>query len=140
MNATTPTPAPTGGAVTVWARYGLIAVAWLFAAGAVVQVFLAGLGVFDVLDAPTHWDDHVNFGRTIGFLAYLLPILALVGRVGRSLFGQALAMAVLFVVQSVLANVDESYIAALHPLNGFLLLGGSFDLGRRTLAFVRGQA
>ena len=47
MSASTPAEPQALGAVAVWARYGLIAVAWLFAAGAVVQLFLAGLSVFD---------------------------------------------------------------------------------------------
>jgi hypothetical protein len=57
--------------LTTWARYGLIAFAWLFAAGGIVQIFLAGLAVFDPADGVTHWNDHVDFGRMIGFLAYL---------------------------------------------------------------------
>ena len=84
-------------------------------------------------------DDHVDFGRMIGLLAYLLPILALIGRVGAPRVVHALVIAVLFVVQSILANVDEGWIAALHVLNGVLLLGGSFDLGRQTLASVRSR-
>ena len=137
MNASTPAEPQAVGAVAVWARYGLIAVAWLFAAGAVVQFFLAGLSVFD--PANPRWDDHVDFGRMIGLLAHLLPILALIGRVGVPRVMHALVIAVLFVVQSILANVDEGWIAALHPLNGVLLLGGSFDLGRMTLASVRSR-
>ena len=137
MNAATQPDTPTVGGAALWARYALVAVAWLFAAGAVVQLFLAGLSVFD--PANPRWDDHVDFGRMIGFLAYLLPILALIGRVGMPRFMHALTIAVLFVVQSILANVDEGWIAALHAVNAILLLGGSFDLGRLTLAQVRSR-
>lgn len=136
MNAPTPAETSAVGAVAVWARYGLIAVAWPFAAGAVVQIFLAGLFSFD---DPSYRADHVDFGRMIGFLTYLLPILALIGRVGVPRFMHALVIALLFVVQQVLANVDEGYIAALHPVNGILLLGGSFDLGMRSLGLVRSR-
>ena len=121
---------------TTWARYALIAAAWLFALGGIVQVFLAGLSVFDGRD----WSDHVNMGRMIGFLAYLLPVLALLGRAGVRLVAQAVVVAVLFVVQSILSNVDEGWIAALHPVNGFLLIGAAGSLGGAALGLVRSRA
>ena len=131
-----PTVSRTDG-LSTWSRYGLIAVAWLFAAGGVVQVFLAGLGPFE---SASYWSDHVDFGRTIGFLTYLLPVLALVGRVGVRLVVHALVVAILFVVQSILANVDEGMVAALHPVNGFFLIGAAGSLGGATLGLVRSQA
>jgi len=134
MDATRQAETPVVGTFTQVVRYALIAVAWLFTAGAVVQIYLAGRAAFD---SPTYYADHVDFGRMIGFLAYLMPILALVGRVGVSRIMQALVIAVLFVVQSILANLDTGWVAALHALNAFLLLGASSDLGRRTLALVR---
>src|SRR5687768_10737875 len=118
-------PVSPANPLTTWARYALIAVAWLFTLGGLVQVFLAGLSVFDARD----WSDHVDMGWTISFLAYLLPVLAVVGRAGVRLVGQALVVAILMVVQIVLANLDNGTIAALHPLNGFLLIGAAGSLG-----------
>jgi hypothetical protein len=123
--------------LTTWARYGLIAFAWLFAAGGIVQIFLAGLAVFEPAEAVSHWNDHVDFGRMIGFLAYLLPVFALVGRAGVRLVGQAFVVAILFVVQSILPNVDEAWVAALHPVNGFFLVGAAGSLGGAVLGLVR---
>lgn len=137
MDASTRADVSVVGAVATAGRYALIAVAWIFAAGAVVQIYLAGRGIFE---SPTYLADHVDMGRMLGFLAYLLPILALVGRAGISRIMHALVIAVLFVVQSLLANVDTGSIAALHAVNAVLLLGGSFDLGRRTLTLVRSRA
>ncbi len=135
MNAATTdsSPAP----LTTWSRYALIAVAWLFAVGGVIQVFLAGLSVFE---SASYWSDHADFGRTIGLLTYLLPVLALLGRVGRQRIGHAVVVPVLFVVQMLLANADTGWVAAFHPLNGFLLIGASGSLGDRTLALVRSRA
>jgi len=134
MSASNPPVAAPVGAVPKWSRVALIAVAWLFAAGAVVQIFLAGLSVFE---SPEYWVDHVETGRMLGFLAYLLPILAAIGRVGMPRFMQALVVALLFVAQQILANLDVGFIAALHALNAFLLLGGAVDVGRSTLGLVR---
>jgi hypothetical protein len=134
--ATSAATPPTSGYVT-WVRYAMVIVAWLFVAGGLVQLFLAGLSVFDPADAVAHWQDHTDFGRMLGFLAYLLPILALIGRVGMPRIGHAVVIAILFVVQSFLSNVDTDWVAALHPVNGFLLLGSAIGLGTRMLAMVR---
>jgi hypothetical protein len=128
--------APAGG-ITYYARIALIAFCFLFLIGGVVQFFLAGLSVFDPADGPEHWADHTDFGRMLGFLAYLMPILALIGRVGRSRIGHAFVVAILFVVQSFLANIDTDWIAALHPLNGLLLMGAASSLAARTRELVR---
>src|SRR5262245_42323743 len=114
---TSAAPPPTSGYV-VWVRYAMVIVAWLFVAGGMVQLFLAGLAVFDAADAVSHWQDHTDFGRMIGLLAYLLPILALIGRVGMPRIGHALVVAILYFLQSLLANVDTDWLAALHPVNG----------------------
>ena len=60
--------------VTTGFRYAVVAFAWVFALGAIVQVFLIGLGLFE---SGSYIVDHVDFGHMIGPLAYLLPILAL---------------------------------------------------------------
>lgn len=119
------------------ARYGVIALALLFAAGAAVQVFIAGLGVFD---SAQFWDDHVFLGRILGPLALLLPVLALLGRLGRGVILHSTLITVLYVVQMVLANIDVGPLAALHAVNAFVLVGSAFGLGMRTLGIVRAPA
>jgi hypothetical protein len=135
VSETTSTAPATG--VTHYARIALIAVAMLFLLGGLVQFFLAGWSVFDPADGPEHWEDHVNFGRMIGFLAYLMPILAIIGRAGMPRIGHALVVAILFVVQSFLANIDTGWIAAFHPLNGLLLMGAASSLAARTRELVQ---
>ena len=122
------------GTFTRWVRYIMVAIAWLFAIAVVVQIFIAGLSLFD---SSEYWADHVDMGYMIGPLAYLLPILALIGRVGRARIVQAFVVAILYVVQTLLPNIDVGFIAALHPLNAFLVLGASLDLGRSILVLVR---
>ncbi|MGH2559236.1 MAG: DUF6220 domain-containing protein [Thermomicrobiales bacterium] len=124
--------APTGGFTQVM-RIALIGVAIVFLIGGVVQFFLAGLSVFDA----EPWDNHVDFGRMLGFLAYLMPILALLGRVGMPRIGHAFVVTILFIVQSFLANVDTGWIAAFHPLNGLLLLGAASSLAARIRELVQ---
>jgi hypothetical protein len=95
--------------------------AWLFAACLVVQVFLAGLAVFD----PTRtFIPHRDFGYLIGWFVLVLLVTAIVGRLGRRQIALAVLLLVLFVLQSVFVALRGTYpeIAALHPVNGFLIL------------------
>jgi hypothetical protein len=93
----------------------------LLAAGLVVQVFLAGLGVFE---SPARFTIHRDFGYTLSFLPLLLIIAGLVGGMGRRVALLALAAGLLFVLQSVFVALRASapVVAALHPVNGFLIL------------------
>jgi uncharacterized protein DUF6220 len=99
----------------------LVAV-WLFVACCIVQVFLAGLGVFD---DPAQFEAHRNFGYTFGFLVLVILIAAILGRLGRWQVGLGALLIVLFALQSVFVAFRESAptIAALHPVNGFFIIG-----------------
>ena len=105
------------------------ALAWLFVAGLVVQVFLAGRGVFE---SPVEFETH----RTWGFLLELFPIalliVGLVAGVGRRLAVLAIVAFVLFILQSVFVALRESspILAALHPVNGFLILLIAIEMAR----------
>ncbi|HET9344493.1 MAG TPA: DUF6220 domain-containing protein [Candidatus Limnocylindrales bacterium] len=111
----------------------LAVVAWLFAACVLVQVFLAGLGVFD---GPQRFELHRNFGYLFGWLTLVMVIIAAVGRLGRVLIGLSLLALVQFALQSVfiLFREDLPAIAALHPVNGVLLLIVAIAIGRRAWA------
>lgn len=135
MSSTTPVTRTSG--LTTGGRFAVVALAWLFTAAAVIQVFLAGLSVFD---SAARWEDHVNFGRMIGILAYLLPIAALVGRVGIRLGVMALVVTILYILQMVLANLDNGAVAALHAVNALALIGVSWQVGNETFRLVRSRA
>lgn len=114
-----------------WSRLGAMAFTWLFTAGIVVQVSLAGLALFDTAE---RWQDHSDFGRLIGVLPLLALALVLIGRLPRQVIGMTVVMVILYVVQINLPNLDADYIAALHPLVAFALLGMSGQLGVRIRA------
>ena len=96
-------------------------VAGLFTACAIIQVFLAGLGVFD---DPSAFITHRDFGYAFSLLPIVMLVLALVGRMPRRFAGLSALLFVLFILQSVFVAMRESVpaVAALHPLNGFLIL------------------
>jgi hypothetical protein len=107
--------------ITTAARAAYPWVAWLFVACSVAQVFLAGLGVFE---DPARFALHRDFGYAFGLLTIVLIVLAIAGRLGRYLIGLSILLLVLFVMQSVFVVLRESapFVAALHPVNGFLIL------------------
>lgn len=104
-------------------------VAWLFVACVVVQVFLAGLGVFK--DA-SQFAAHRDFGYLFGWLVLILLLLAIAGRMGRQVIALSVLLVVLFFMQSVFVQLRTSQpvIAALHPVNGFFIGLIGIVLGR----------
>jgi mercuric ion transport protein len=103
------------------ARSALPIVAGLFVACGLVQVFLAGLGVFS---DPASFITHREFGYLLGWFTLAILILALVGRERRLVVGLSILLLVQFTLQSVFValRADMPAIAALHPVNGFLIL------------------
>jgi len=102
------------------ARNVYVVVAWALVAGLAAQVFLAGLGVFD---SETAFVTHRDVGYMLSIVPVLLLIVGLVGGLGRRLAILAAAMFGLFMLQSVFVAMRGSSpaIAALHPVNGFLI-------------------
>ena len=118
------------------ARALSLAIAWLLVAGLFVQVFLAGLGVFA---SPADFITHQNFGYALELLPLLLVVTGLLGRLGRRFVGLAGLIFGLFLLQSVFVGVrvDAPTIAALHPVNGFVILLLSIVEAREVTIVVR---
>ena len=108
----------------------------LLVVGLVLQVFLAGLGVFD---DPTFFLTHRDTGYTLELWAFVVLIVAALARAGRGQVEMAAAILGLFFVQSILVAMRESApaVAALHPVNGFLILLLSIVLARRAWDIAR---
>jgi len=126
------------------AAHPLVAAAFVICA--IVQVFLAGLGVFD---DPKAFITHREFGYLFGWLTLVVLVLALMGRMPRRITGLSVLLLVLFALQSALVSVraDLPAIAALHPLNGFAILGigamtarASWPLRRQAATTAPGDA
>jgi hypothetical protein len=107
--------------------------ALLFVAGAMLQFFLAGLGVFGVAS----FDPHKTVGKLLGLASLILlvlaAILALTGGLSRGRVGLAALLFALMVLQWSLVeafSVSAPVLAALHPVNGLLVLGVAFALAR----------
>lgn len=116
-------------------RLAFISVAWLFLICVVVQVFLAGLGVFA---GAQNFALHREFGYLFGWLTLVLLLLALVGRLGRRWVGLSALMLVLFAFQSVFVALRDVMpaAAALHPVNALAIFGVALHVARRSRALT----
>ena len=99
-------------------------VAWAFVATIVIQVFLAGLAI-PQLGGNGNFGSHQGFGYSIGFVALALALSAVAARAGRRRILQSLGLLVVYVIQTVLPNLDPglSIAAALHPVGALILFG-----------------
>ncbi len=96
---------------------------FLFLTLAILQFFLAGLGVFGDGLGGDDYTPHQIVGNLLVLIALVLLVLAAIGR--RPALAASAALLVLMIVQAVLAilgSETSSFIGALHPLNGLLVL------------------
>jgi uncharacterized protein DUF6220 len=99
-----------------YVRLAFAGVAWLFVALVIVQVFLIGLGLFG---DPAFRQTHREFGFTwIGLGALALLLVAIAARPGRAHLLPVVVLFILYIVQTSLPGLRDSYpaIAALHPV------------------------
>jgi len=100
--------------VRAWARSAFPWLTWLYVASLLIQVFLAGLAVFN---DPATFHTHVDFGRiVVGLLTLLLPIVAWVGQLPSLRLAGGILL--FYLLQTGLPEVRASLpvVAALHPV------------------------
>jgi hypothetical protein len=114
--------------------------AWSFVVGLVIQVYLAGLGVFQFRNFSYGEDGvrsfyglHIEFGWLLGMVALLLLVLAFAARYPRGTVGRAAGLFLLMVVQSLILyiNSDSALIRAFHPVNAIAVGWLSLSLARQ---------
>jgi mercuric ion transport protein len=103
-------------------RLAYATAAWAFVACLVVQVFLVGLDLFEVTGAER--GVHREFAYLYGWLAPLLVLLAVGGRLPRRLLVLTVVLLVLFAVQTYLPSLAEELpaLAAVHAVNALAVL------------------
>ena len=109
--------------------YAFLSVA--LAAGVLFQVFFAGMGAFGA-----DWSYHVTLAHFLEPLPLLMVPAAFVGRLPWTLKLLPLVLVILIGAQYALAHAVVP-AAALHPVNGFLILLTSLFIARRVWAAVR---
>lgn len=118
------------------ARIAFALLAWLTAGLLIIQVYLAGQSIFVT---NNDFELHRNFGYIIGLIILVEVVLALAGRLGWQMTGASVLLLGLTALQSVFVIVRTSSpnIAALHPLNGFLIGLVALWVAWRSLGYIR---
>jgi Family of unknown function (DUF6220) len=114
------------------ARVLYFGLAALYLTAVIVQFFLAGLGVFQ----ETDYDAHSALGFIIGIGSLALLVVAVIGRLPRTMLGLTALLVGLNVLQFVLPNIDTGEIAALHPVNGVAIVFLAHMLTQRSRRFL----
>jgi drug/metabolite transporter (DMT)-like permease len=129
------TDASTQSTPTGLRRGALTGYRWLllaFLVLGVVQIFLAGLGVFNLngekLGTPgeTAFDPHRVLGYVMAVVAVIILVLAVIARAGgRAIILSALLILLAGPAQSILADLGEDtpFFGGLHALDGLVILG-----------------
>jgi hypothetical protein len=93
----------------------------------VLQIFLAGLGVFSSSADDPGIDPHRLFAHVLAGIAFVAVVLAAVGRAGGRAIGLCVLLFVLvFLAQGFLAvwgREQSAWFGGLHALDGLLIIG-----------------
>ena len=118
-------------------RIAFAAVVWLFLIAIVVQVFLAGVGLF------VPGVDMFAAHRTLGYMLHIspVPILLLAWAAGadRRTIWLSVALLAVVAIQPLLPSMrgELPFAAALHPVLALFIFGLTVVLARRSLALAR---
>ena len=112
--------------------------ALLIAVGAVVQFFLAGVGVF----GADSFEAHEGLGWILHTAAILVLIGAIVGPRTRRAILMSIVFLVVFTIQVMLpgARDDSPWLAAFHPLLALGVLGLAAHIGMPAISRRRGAS
>lgn len=111
------------------------ALAWIFLAALVAQVFFAGLMLFG---GANGFALHSNTGWLLHVVVILVPIAAALARAGARAVWLAVALTVATGLQPYLALLRETpAVAALHPVNAVLLVVLALLVARDALRLTR---
>jgi hypothetical protein len=121
-----------------WARIGFALLAWVFVVLAVFQVYLAGLAIPALSgDVNANFGTHQAMGWVVGIVAIVLLVLSFAGRLNARMIGASGLLVGLMVVQLLLAHMEQASLAALHPVNGMIVILLGVWIAWQGLSIVR---
>ena len=122
--------------MTAAARYAYVILAWLFLALLVVQVFLAGLGIFATARS---FALHVDLGYVLHLAPILVLLAAALSRAGRRHWAWALGLAVVVFFVPVMVYFRDAMpeVSALHPVLAMVAFGLAAMVARNSVHALR---
>ncbi len=125
--------------LATFSRVAFVAAAWAFVGCLIVQLFLVGLDVFEVIGP--HSEIHRAWAYTYGPLSVLLVLLAGLGRLPRNRMLLAVGLLVLFALQTYLPTLVEQapLLAAFHSVNALAVFWLALHIARHAADPVEPQ-
>jgi hypothetical protein len=127
--------------VTQIARYAYVLLAVAFVVGVVVQVMLAGMGLFVDVTARggSNFAIHIALGWALHLAPVLIVVAALLSRAGRRhwIWALALAVVVFAVPLVVIMRNDMPIVAATHPVLAAVAFGLAVMVVRNSMVALR---
>jgi Family of unknown function (DUF6220) len=131
-------PSNTRSTIRRFGRRGALVISSLLALGVLLQVFLAGGGIFV---SSSWWPLHATIGIVLGLFPIAFLLLAWVGQLGRWSFWLGGLILLLIVLQVVLITVPRRIglpiLSALHLVNALVIFGLAVFLVQRAWHSVR---
>jgi bacteriorhodopsin len=122
------------------ARLIFAGAAWILFAALIVQVFLAGVGLF--VSEVDSFAAHRNLGWILHLSPILVLLLAWAARAPRGTILMAVGLLVVMLFQPFLPGLRDSLplVAALHPVNALAIVAFSWEVARRATVLAREPA
>jgi hypothetical protein len=118
-------------------RYIYLVFAWLFLAGVVTQVFLAGMVV---VATQMPWNAHIGLGHTLALPLLLMLVSMYLGRMPVPLKQLTWALFGVYVLQAdvvIFLRTQAPVISALHPVLALVDFALGLTLARRAWLLLR---
>jgi hypothetical protein len=118
-------------------RYVYLVVSWLFVAGVVTQVFLAGMVV---VAARMGWDNHRGLGHTLALPLIIMLVTMYLGRVPGDMKRLNWLLFGVYVLQAdilIFLRLTAPVLAAFHPVMALADFALGLTLARRALPLIR---
>ncbi len=121
-----------------WSQILFVLFAWLYVACIIVQVFLAGLGIFV---GGAWWSIHVTTGRWFNPIPIILIVLAFTGRFRRSVVVISIILFVQYELQIAFIELANNFkfplLAAFHPVNAVIMFWLTVVVARQAQRFIK---
>ncbi|MGM0867448.1 MAG: DUF6220 domain-containing protein [Bacillota bacterium] len=114
-------------------RVGYSVLAWILVVCIIVQVFIAGMAVFE---NPLNWGRHTSFVHLFELVPIIMFILGFLGRLPKGMIWGSFGLFALIFIQYATAH---GILPALHPVIALLLFGWAFILACRSNKMVFGR-
>lgn len=118
------------------ARRAYILLAWTLLACVLVQIFLAGLGIFV---SGEHWASHRVFVHVFELLPVALLVLSFPGRLRGFPRWLPVVVFALIALQYATVEARPSVLAALHPVNAVLIAWAALRMARAGISVTIGK-